>query len=205
MQKQLFLACVLSCIATTAIATSAYQTSQPTIYSSSVPDDIDAVIDGLIQHSNIAATTAYHSLYANKNWRYTIQDSDFDDNIYRTATITSIDGNAHLVISYDNNDKNYQNPSIAVMLSGKADSYDWHRLWCISSCPVIDLNVDGNKYQGMKTVNAGDNIVAFLNAKTVLSRIKNGNSIKMRINRGNGDYLYYDFVIEQPFDISHLK
>lgn len=197
-----------------AVAQSAYsnQTKQ-NLYTSSIPTNPDDVINSIIQNSIIQSSQQTIPTYQiqtiptyqiNPGWSYTLIENDFDDNVFRTARALSKDLNAMLIVSYNNKDKSYQNPIVGVQLSGDIDGRVWHTFHCMQTCPTIDMNVDGKKYQNMGTEDAGYLMLAFKNPKTVLNRIKNGETIKIRINQYRNE-LYYEFNIADQFSIDQLK
>ena len=55
-------------------------------------------------------------------WGYAKIDSDFDDDVYKSARLFSSDGNGTIFIAYDNKDKKYQTPYITFHLSEEVDS-----------------------------------------------------------------------------------
>ncbi|OAU97569.1 hypothetical protein [Moraxella catarrhalis] len=184
-----------------AVAQSAYssQTKQ-NLYTSSIPINPDDVINSIIQSSQQTIPT----YQINPGWSYTLIENDFDDNVFRTARALSKDLNAMLIVSYNDKDKSYQNPIVGVQLSSDIDGRVWHTFHCMQTCPTIDMNVDGKKYQNMGTEDAGYLMLAFKNPKTVLNRIKNGETIKIRINQYRNE-LYYEFNIADQFSIDQLK
>ncbi len=138
-------------------------------------------------------------------WQYFKTDNEFDNKVFKVASLISNDKNATLRIGYDTKDKQYQKPIITIDVSGNIDGDSWHNFLCIDNCLNIDLNVDGKKYQKINMAYNGDKSLIARKPTVLLNYIKNGEIIKIRLRSVTGDYLIYEFEPEAILDLKKLK
>lgn len=173
-------------------------------YTASIPEDIDAVIESLIKSSQSPMTSATPATVLNHDWQYHRIDNEFDDEVYKTAFITSTDGNAILSVGYEAKDIKHQNPIVVLMLSGDYDQGSWHQFSCLPSCPSLDLNIDGKKLPNIPMVMVDSTSMEITKPKLMLTELGRGTIVKMRIKNSMG-HLYYTFEPSETFDINELK
>lgn len=137
-------------------------------------------------------------------WRYGVYEDEFSDTTLKVASLRSRDGNATLLISFDIQDKKHQKPTVAMSFSKDIDSiWNMHTPICFTDC-TVDLNVDGEKYPGIKVLSTPEGVLISQYSKTTLNRIQDGSVIKVRVPIMSGNYVYV-FTAEEPFDIDLLK
>lgn len=166
----------------------------------------DILTDGLLlMHSQakIEALESHNKKWSRyQKWHYLRKNSDFDEDIKMTLLLSN-DGHAGLFLAYNDSDKNQENPNFGIFLSNEFGE-DTNKVLCRINC-MVDINIDGAKYQNMEIVRTNDHLLFFKYPSLMLEQFKGGKAIKIRLSSIDDDYLIYEFEPETILDLKTLK